>query len=284
MQTLGIIAHTWLVVADQSGKGIFDDDCLLLSDLHSDAVDYPKSGRPVPLDKIPRTRGARPDWSAPEATKLDPKKFYESRRAIGKLFRAIDLPALHTMDEAQRNQRRQMAADELMLLEDVLIDFHTDECYDEVSSTIMDHVSSYIPLDDHDEQLISEIWEMAESFRLQLQTICADHTVSRTRDAVLTEGEAVVGTIVAKTSQRRKRKDAMSKLREHMSSLVQDVEHQLAGEPGTSPKDSLRRGWVAYRISLLTAHQFGARGIGLIALREIFDCISAIDGDTDGII
>lgn len=38
-QVLGMIAINWLIIADQ--KGIFDADCLKLSQLHSDAVDYP---------------------------------------------------------------------------------------------------------------------------------------------------------------------------------------------------------------------------------------------------
>lgn len=40
-QVLGLIAINWLIIADQSEKGIFDPDCLTLSQLHSDAVDYP---------------------------------------------------------------------------------------------------------------------------------------------------------------------------------------------------------------------------------------------------
>lgn len=51
---LGIIAINWLIIADQSPRGIFDQDCTTLSQLHSDAVDYPKSGQPVALKKIPK--------------------------------------------------------------------------------------------------------------------------------------------------------------------------------------------------------------------------------------
>jgi len=48
---LGVIAINWLIIADQSSLGVFDPDCLKLSELHSDAVDYPKSGQPVSLKK-----------------------------------------------------------------------------------------------------------------------------------------------------------------------------------------------------------------------------------------
>jgi hypothetical protein len=36
---------------------------------------------------------------------------------------------------------------------------------------------------------------------------CVAHTLSHTRNALLSEGEAVIGTIIAKTSQVRKRAD-----------------------------------------------------------------------------
>ena len=55
-QVLGIIAINWLVIADQSQVNIFDNDCLTLSQLHSDAVDFPKSGQPVEITKIPKLK------------------------------------------------------------------------------------------------------------------------------------------------------------------------------------------------------------------------------------
>ncbi|TCD63395.1 hypothetical protein EIP91_005603 [Steccherinum ochraceum] len=278
---LGHIGKTWLVIADQSEDGIFDDDCLLLSQLHSDAVDYPKSGNPVPLEDIPRYKfKAQPDWSAPEISgKPDPSRFYASQRAIGKLFRAIELPAVATVDRALRTQREQLARENMVTLEDIYEDFDTSDNYDDVGEAIREHVSAYIRLTRQDKTLISEMWGLAESYRADLQTICADHTLSRSRNAMLTEEEAMVGTIVAQCSQARRRKNEISKLREHTAGLVQDIEHQLAGELGTTAQTSLRRAWVAYRISLLTCHQFGARSFGWIAMREIFDRIKAIEED-----
>jgi hypothetical protein len=93
-KVVGIVAINWLIIADLSREGIFDENCITLANLHSNAVDYPKSGQPVPLEKIPKVKTRRrPDWHAPET--IDPNassRFYQSRRAIGRLFRAIDLP------------------------------------------------------------------------------------------------------------------------------------------------------------------------------------------------
>ncbi|THH34016.1 hypothetical protein EUX98_g21 [Antrodiella citrinella] len=293
--TLGIIGYTWLIIADQSKDGIFDKDCLTLSELHNKAVDYPKSGKPVPLEDIPMPKGPKPDWSAPETstTKSDPRKFYESRTAIGKLFRAIHLPDLQTADRAHRTQRTQLEVpeDELMTLDNILQLFHdVNFGYSDVAYAMRAEVSRFIrirPRRDSnyttlEDEEIAEISDLASYYRSQLQGICADHSLSRERDAVLTEEEVVIGTIVAKCTQQRKRKDAMSKLREHTAALVQDVEHQLSGEQGTLAVQSLRRAWIAYRISLLTGRQFGGRSFGWIALRVIFECIRDIESDDGG--
>src|ERR1700761_7874293 len=98
-QNLGFIATQWLIIADQSDNGIRDRDCLKLAQLHSDAVDYQKSGTPVKQREIPRLKfAAKPDWNAPET--IDPgEEYYRSERAIGKLFRDITLPAVRDAKE-----------------------------------------------------------------------------------------------------------------------------------------------------------------------------------------
>ncbi|KIP09625.1 hypothetical protein PHLGIDRAFT_503395 [Phlebiopsis gigantea 11061_1 CR5-6] len=91
---IGIIASTWLVLADQSDQGILDPDCLLLAKLHSNATDYPKSGLPVPMEDVPRYKLPRikPDWNAPEvAEHASLGLYYESRRCIGCLYREVQL-------------------------------------------------------------------------------------------------------------------------------------------------------------------------------------------------
>lgn len=44
---LGRIATTHQILADQKPDGTFDQDCILLADLHSTAVDFSKTGIPV---------------------------------------------------------------------------------------------------------------------------------------------------------------------------------------------------------------------------------------------
>ncbi|PCH33560.1 RdRP-domain-containing protein, partial [Wolfiporia cocos MD-104 SS10] len=255
--TLGIIATTWLIIADQSTQGILDPDCLRLSKLHSDAVDYPKSGSPVPLQQIPRLKfTARPDWNAPETISSKAKGYYKSERAIGQLFRAIDLPALSTATRASHFQRRQMQDGHELSLEDVLEEFHSKD------------------VDDDD---ITRMWKLLESYASRLRAICAVYTLYDWSSTMLTEEEAVIGTIVAKCSQPRKRKDTMSQLREQTSILVSAVRAEISGDDETLLEDSLKQAWIAYKVALIVDDYFGARSFALIALGEIFDAIKGIE-------
>ncbi|PSR72408.1 hypothetical protein PHLCEN_2v11751 [Hermanssonia centrifuga] len=279
--SLGIIATAWLVIADQSSQGIFDQDCLTLSALHSDAVDYPKSGRPVPLTKIPKYKfRAKPDWNAPETViSKDSTKYYQSTKAIGRLYREIDLPAVATARSAQRSQRRDVTNGQPRRLDEVLEAFHDGGYYDdgEAFAAVQHRVEDHISIGRHDDDLVAEIWELFRNYISQLQTICADHSLSHKKDAMLTEEEAVVGSIVAQCSQPRKRKDLMSKLREQTTALVDDILNDLSGEVGTLPEKSLERAMVALRISTIEEKLFGAKSFAWIAMGEIFEAIKTIE-------
>lgn len=183
---------------------------MTLSDLHSDAVDYAKNGQPVPLEKIPKLKmRTRPDWNAPETSMtLDSKNYYTSSRAIGRLFRAIDLPAIHSLQDAQHDQRIRIRLGQSANMEEVITNFHAAEPFedDELTFTVYERVTGFIAVGRHDDDLVGEIWELFQQYASQMQSICADHTLSKARNAMLTEEEVVVGTIVAKCSQPRKQR------------------------------------------------------------------------------
>ncbi|GAA5979086.1 hypothetical protein JCM5350_007061 [Sporobolomyces pararoseus] len=86
-----MVATRQLLLADFYPEGLFHPDCLKLAQLHSDSVDYVKSGTPVPISEVPRIpfkmkeRGGRPDFAS-----LPGQDSYLSPRALGQLYRAID--------------------------------------------------------------------------------------------------------------------------------------------------------------------------------------------------
>lgn len=241
-------------------------------------MDYPKSGQPVPVAKIPRLKfkKLKPDWNAPETVTKDPTRYYESQRAIGKLFRAIDLPAVETV---RRTRREHLWEDGQPTLEDVIEAFRNgiQEDDDALHLTLVERMADFISLTQPDDDVVAEIWDVYRNYASQLQTICADHTLSQERTAMLTEEEAVVGTIVAKCSQPRKRRDLMSKMREQATTLVDGMRFDISGEEGTLPEKSMERAWVAFRIASIQDEAFGARSFAWIAMGEIFDAIRAIE-------
>ncbi|KAK3827571.1 MAG: RNA dependent RNA polymerase-domain-containing protein [Benniella sp.] len=78
---LGVIANAHLALSDQLEGGPFHSKCLKLAQLHSDAVDFPKSGIPAQIT---------PDLRAkmyPDFMEKPPEKTYRSARILGQIFR-----------------------------------------------------------------------------------------------------------------------------------------------------------------------------------------------------
>ena len=77
---LGVIANAHLVHADAQDDGIFSEQCIGLAQLHSDAVDFPKTGK---CQKIPFE--LRPQ-NYPHYMQKEDKPVYTSSHIIARLF------------------------------------------------------------------------------------------------------------------------------------------------------------------------------------------------------
>ncbi|KAK0465407.1 RNA-directed RNA polymerase 2 [Desarmillaria tabescens] len=278
---LGIIAINWLVIADQSPQGVFDPDCIKLSALHSDAVDYPKSGQPVALDAIPKLKfRAKPDWNAPETVGPSSTNYYQSTRAIGRLFRAIELPAIETTPNRKRRTKgsgaRNVDAGHQNLddISDALsnLDFEDDP----ILAEIEERVSQFIDTTGASQEELEYLVRIFRRYQAELQGICASYTLSH-RGGMLSEEEVVIGAITQKTSQPRKRKDLTAKLREQTDVLVRGVREELGGDEDVPLEEALQRGWLAWELSLTEQKSFGAQSFGLVALGSIFEAIREIE-------
>lgn len=86
--SLGQIAHAHLAQADFSDEGVRDYKCLELAKLHSQAVDYPKSGIPAVM-----SRELKPSkWPHfMEKEHLSTNKIYRSTRVLGQLYDKVEL-------------------------------------------------------------------------------------------------------------------------------------------------------------------------------------------------
>jgi RNA-dependent RNA polymerase len=98
---------------------------------------------------------------------------------------------------------------------------------------------------------------------------------------MLTEEEAVIGTIVANASQPRKRQDHIAKLREQTDALVRGVREGLSGDEYTEREEYLRRACLAYRLATTFTRdrdrEFGARSFGWIALGAVFEAVGLVE-------
>ncbi|KAI9512792.1 RdRP-domain-containing protein [Russula earlei] len=274
---LGLVAINWLMMADYDN--IFHEDCLKLCQIHSNAVDYPKSGTPVNVDTIPKPKTTlKPDWSAPETVNVENSfEYYPSRKAIGRLFRVIELPEVQTRNTAARWKSLHDDTSEPDLDEIFAALCMEDRQRDALESAVTHRVKEFINIEPNSEFVKLAI-ESLGRYSIELLGICACNTIQR-RKAVLSEEEAVIGTIAAKCPQRRRRRDAMAQLREQTSYLVKSIRDELSGDDDSSRYDWLAKAWAAWKVSRQLKDRFGAHSYGWIALGEIFDAMKSIEQD-----
>lgn len=78
---LGVIAHAHLALSDKLEEGPLHGKCLRLAQLHSDAVDFPKSGKPAEMKPELRPK------KYPDFMEKSPDKTYISKRVLGRIYR-----------------------------------------------------------------------------------------------------------------------------------------------------------------------------------------------------
>uniref|UniRef100_A0A0W0FPC4 RNA-dependent RNA polymerase n=1 Tax=Moniliophthora roreri TaxID=221103 RepID=A0A0W0FPC4_MONRR len=259
---LGLLSDRLLVIADQSKDGIHDRDCEKLAKLCSQAVDYPKNGIPVDLDKekLPSALiRCKPDWHAAEV--VDPRgtDYYMSTRALGEMFRKVKLAEPTEIASTLSNPTN-------------------SSTWTAISGILSDTIVSCLGMMPQDQDQSDQIAQIFHRYRDELRYICATHTLSNTPGVTLLEAEVVMGTILAKCSQRRWRKDRIYRMRTHANTLVNEVKRAFSTGKDKSEdevKEALKISWLAWEYALNRAvdpdegKRFGANSFALVAL----DCM-----------
>jgi RNA-dependent RNA polymerase len=85
--------------------------------------------------------------------------------------------------------------------------------FDEIQLAVEDYIrrTNFISMDLVTMDETQEAWDLLQTFTGQIHSACVSYTLSQSRNAMLTEQELVIGTIVAKSNQPRRRKDMMAK-------------------------------------------------------------------------
>src|SRR6201996_5750114 len=194
-----------------------------LSKVYTKAVDYQKRGYAVERSEIPKDSSLkRPIWDEPEIH-TSGRHYYsgeelQNERALGVLFRAIKLPAMEDALEHSKESLTQLDVDPVS--SDAILHGLLNDCVlRRVLGTGSQNNTG--PLDDSlVEPHLNAVAKLFISYREELIHICQTHTVSRNRLAMLTEEEVFVGTIIAKTSDTRRRNTLISTMRERSGILL----------------------------------------------------------------
>ncbi|TFK54621.1 RdRP-domain-containing protein [Heliocybe sulcata] len=248
---LGLLSDRHLIIADQSK-------------LCSRAVDYPKNGVPVNIDRSPRFLiRYKPDWHAAEVAAPRKTDYYESDRAVGHLYREIKL-----QDPAESSREPMVQVG--------------DPITSALEPLVRYHLRSYRPPESAPE-LLDHTYRR---YRDELRYIRMTHTLSNDPEVRLTEEEVVVATILAKCSQKRWRKDRISRIKVHSASLAQEIQREWLKPEERDTPDGQRRGlhfaWLAWTYTTdnsRRADKDAMNSFALLALGVVFDALDMLDID-----
>ncbi|KAI0469337.1 RNA dependent RNA polymerase-domain-containing protein [Xylaria cf. heliscus] len=228
---LGLIANRHIILADLHEAGTIHDECKLLAEMHSTAVDYSKTGIPVELSKMAsmkRTR-YRPDFLAPappanivdkteiqfeaptaqsadedEDDDTGPRhQFYASTKILGKLYRAID--------------EKKIWKDDIKLV----INRYGLSLWDELFVHIRHECKD---LGDVDwEGAVDEAHNIRQAYEDMIWTTTIDYSDHASKG--ITELEVFTGTIFNKSGiQTRRQRDTSVRLKDEFDRIAKWVE------------------------------------------------------------
>jgi hypothetical protein len=112
------------------------------------------------------------------------------------LFRAIDLPALEDVQRARKRQRRALQDEEERTIEELLWEINDEGPYarDPVELAVERHIraSDYISMGPVTLEELEQARALFRTHANQTHAACISHTLSQSRNAMLTEqGEGV---------------------------------------------------------------------------------------------
>ena len=259
---------------------MFDPRCMKLVQLFSQAVDYAKNGIPVDIrNNHPRPSiKSKPDWHRAEVTGARELNYYVSDRALGHLFRNIELRDPSEPIEGLSTNISGGTAP----LEDAIT------CA--VEPLILRALNTTDDKDDHTAAAAAAAADgesradyrhakrLHEHYAREMKFICTTHTLVDAPDVRLTEEEVVLGVIVANCTQSRWRSDRTYRMKLHSGDLVGDIYEQIAQFDGGLPTEgqlraALARAWDAWCWAQYHQDRDFIESFALIVLGVILDCL-----------
>ncbi|KAI0822735.1 RdRP-domain-containing protein [Trametes gibbosa] len=270
---LGLLSDRHLIISDQSKEGTSDPACIELARLCSQAVDYPKNGVPVDIFDSPRLLiREKPDWKKAEHSDPRDTDYYYSSRALGVLFRSIDL----------NNLKLPTSPSSIPSGNVVLPPQRERPLSDVISLALRPFIKGQLHYYENADRNVAEMTPLFLRYEQELRYICVTHALSDAPDIRLQEEEVVVGTILAVCSQKRWRQDRMYRMRLHSSDLVNNTRQSLYKPvDANNPEQGellygLSQAWLAWDFGQRNRTVFGARSFGLVALGVVLDTLTKL--------
>ena len=204
-----------------------------LAKLCSQAVDYPKNGNlvninngnlPKPLIKF------KPDWHKTEVTGAHDLDYYISERALGHMFRNVDLLDPDKPVEGLPAMCPEVSAP------------LKDPISYALAPLIQRTLNSDTDADDDEPGENGHAEQVHAHYVREMRYICVTHTLVDQPDVRLEEEEVVLGTILADCAQSRWRNDRTYRMRLHTEGLVDNIRARIAQGDEKPTDEQLRSG------------------------------------------
>ncbi|GAA6030286.1 hypothetical protein JCM8097_009029 [Rhodosporidiobolus ruineniae] len=262
---MGQVANRHLQLADYYDEGTRHPNCIYLAKLHSDAVDYPKTGIAPAYTSLPKSPSQlKPNFMVPEYwahKKSNNKRYYTSDKALGKLFRAIPLK-----DTAPKPWK----------VDDERLD---------PSRTITDALIAAFdltPPPSSDPRYSVEMHSLLDSVCAELFHIAHVNTLSKRPDRHLSEVEVLLGTLCAPAKNPKQRQNLVARLQLQTRELFEYVEAVLTTDENgeeAEPEEQIVLGWAAWCAALdREESEFGVKPFGYVALQVLLDGVRRLEG------
>ena len=243
-----------------------------LAVLCSQAVDYAKNGNPVDIHgNLPKkVIKFNPDWHKAEVTGARELDYYESDKALGYLFRKIELEdPIKPVDGLESE-----CPEGIPPLEDA-VTRAVSPVIRRVLNTVTTGAAEQPDEDNgHNEQ-------MHEHYVREMRFICITHTLVDAPDVQLKEEEVVLGTILANSVQPHWRNDRSYRMKLHAEDLVGDIRSQIILKEGEQPSEeelraALTRAWAAWCWAQHNREKDYIESFALLVLGVVFDCLKRL--------
>ncbi|KAI0856865.1 RNA dependent RNA polymerase-domain-containing protein [Xylaria cubensis] len=236
---LGLIATRHIILADLHEAGTVHDECKILAEMHSTAVDYSKTGIPVDMSRMASLKRTkyRPDFLAPapptnivdkteiqfevptapsveedEDDDTGPRhKFYKSTKILGKLYRAID--------------EKKIWKDDIHLV----VNRHGPSLWDELFVHIRHQCENLGDVDWN--AALDEAHRIRQAYNDQVWTATIDYSDHASKG--ITELEVFTGTIFNNSGiQTRRQRDTSMRLKDEFDRISKWVEDLIRKHGG----------------------------------------------------